>query len=277
MDNERFDRNYDIISKVEIFKSIGFWIGFITTIISLILVMTNYDTSKHLADIILLYLGLIVSIVAITTQQDIYKFRYLLNERCLKDCIKIKVFNNFAEEFHYLAKRISEAKESVDDITFGEPNNLSNHDQYKAFLEAKRNYQNSIKALLRKDTLEYRELLNVKGDPGCIVRQEDIFNSSDAILFNYSLGVYRDKNLNTPLVSFVIIDKKEVIFGYHYTLKDDPRNDRYFSTNHHAIVQYFINYYDELWYRSEIISKIGPKNPDQILSKLRSMVLENTN
>lgn len=158
----------------------------------------------------------------------------------------IRVFKDSEALYDYLAKRISEAQSSVDDLTWGEiSSTVKTKKQDIAFDQ----YLSAIRTTLIRGAIRYREVMTFPSDG--ILREQRLYRAKTMMeggFFNYELGYYRLNHENAPpLVQFFVIDAKEAIVAF-YRGKDLPvEGTVHFSTLNPQIVKFFQDYYNAIW------------------------------
>jgi hypothetical protein len=152
--------------------------------------------------------------------------------------VEVKTFSGGIECLNYLIKRISQAEKGIDDLSWI-PELGSTHPLSPKLNEE---YRKTVNQALER--IPFREVM-IFNRPS---RYEKLKRRIDENLVGYSCA-YFEVNPETPLLQFMIIDAREVVFftdAYSY----------YFSITHPEIVGLFVEYYKSIWEKA-IKLKIG--------------------
>jgi hypothetical protein len=157
------------------------------------------------------------------------------------DGVDVRNFVNSKEMYDFITKRMKEAERSIDDMTLGPNLPESTQADQEAF---DRYFKTISEVCLRKQIL-YREVISFPPHKH-FDRARGILGKK---LYGYNLRYYilsQKENL-PPIISFILIDSKEVIIAYHNTPYLSNKQERKLAIKHPAIVGVFQGYYEALW------------------------------
>lgn len=157
--------------------------------------------------------------------------------------IEVLPLANTEELYKYARKRIEQAKEQINDTTWG-----TVEDELKIPLE-KNAYDEYLEAIVRvckKGTVRYQEIMGfhpVINIEKRIKRVEHLINQN---LFSYHLK-YVEYSLEQfpPLLSFLTIDNEEVILAF-YSSRDEDETIR-LAIKNPQVVNFFKGYHKSIW------------------------------
>lgn len=169
---------------------------------------------------------------------------------------KVLYFENVAEVFNYVATKIENATKSIDDITWG----FRRREDYRttAEEEAYENYLKAMEAVCKKGNIKYREISSLI-DEHYFQRSMNLIQKE---YISYHLGYY-DISSAPPLMSYIIIDSKEVIIGFYRVPFLSPEGEIYLSITQPEIVKLFQDYFEVLWIHSRKVKE--GRRIDQLL------------
>ena len=172
-------------------------------------------------------------------------------------------FNKVEDLYRYVAGKLNNATERVEDITWGSRTAFRTpmqQEAYKAYLSAMEKACSSL-------SLEYREISSLS-DSHYYGRSRNLIDKKYQA---YNLGYYDIANVSVPLVSYIIVDSREVL-GWFYRDPGSASYDKevYIAITDPHIVRLFKDYFQTLWERSaklkdgsyvnwELLNKIGEK------------------
>jgi len=170
-------------------------------------------------------------------------------------------FNKVEDLYMYVADALNNATERIEDITWGSRVAFRTQVQQKAY----ETYLSAMEKACSKPSLEYREISSLSGSH----YYEKARRLIDKKYQSYNLGYYDITNVSVPLVSYVIVDSREVL-GWFYRDPGSPSQDKevYIAITDPHIVRLFKDYFQTLWERSiklkdgsyvnwELLNKIG--------------------
>jgi len=144
--------------------------------------------------------------------------------------VQIKSFSDNTQLVSYIAKRLKEARHTVDDLTWSHKLSLVQHLPAQKKVEEK--YQQRIAEI--SEHIQYREVFVFNK----VNRVDKLNRRLQENSSGYSCAYYHPTDI--PLVQFVIIDKKEIVFaGDVFPSKCAIRSPH--------LASLFQSYYDEVW------------------------------
>lgn len=163
--------------------------------------------------------------------------------------VQVLRFKNITEVYNYIAGKISSAEETVDDITWGSRKEYRTQDEKIAY----QNYLNVMAQSCQKQQITYREISSLAN--------EHYFKRAENLLkyYNYRLGYHDISHFTVPLMSFIIIDSKEVMMGFYRVPTLSPEGEVYLSIKNPVILSLYRDYFETLW-----ASSIKLKEGDEI-------------
>ncbi|MDP3830072.1 MAG: SLATT domain-containing protein, partial [Ignavibacteriaceae bacterium] len=171
---------------------------------------------------------------------------------------KVLKFENCAEVYNHIATKISEAEISIDDITWGSRKDYRTKEEQDAY----ENYLLSINDVCAKGKVKYREISSLT-DEHYFKRAIGLVKSKH---YSYHLGYYDTSSVNIPLISYIIIDRKEAIFGFYRAPFRSIEDEVYLQINDSLTLQLFIDYFETLWTGSTKIKEGKSVNISSIKS-----------
>ena len=155
--------------------------------------------------------------------------------------------------YRYVAMKVRDADYTVDDITWGSRSAYRS----EAEMQAYNTYLAAMKQACQKPTVIYREVSSLS-DLHYYQRAKDLI---DLGTLSYSLGYYDIANIGIPLVSYIIVDGREVN-GWFYR---DPgghaqAREVYVRISHPVLVRLFQDYFQTLWEESTKIKEYDKVN-----------------
>jgi hypothetical protein len=165
----------------------------------------------------------------------------------------VRTFSNASSLYEYVIERIATAKDSVDDVTWGaETKGIDRIGQDRNLYQK---YLETIRRIGRGDggaAVCYQEVIDVSGEHRS--RAQDILAAE---LDNHHLKRPGDRTKNLPLLSFMIVDRSEVIFAFYRTPSQVVKKgeDIAMAIRHPVIVAAFQAYFNKIWERSVQVTK----------------------
>lgn len=175
---------------------------------------------------------------------------------------KTKKFEKASEFYGYVKKRLEQAESQVDDITWGTVETEVNSTADKRALEE---YVNSIAQICERKNIVYREVM---GFPPLkrIDRAEKMLEKN---IYNYHLRCYEyDSASVPPLLSFIIIDGKELILGLYRSPHLPPEDEIRLSTTDPKMLALFKDYFNTIWHSGKVIKEREQVNKS-VLQEIR--------
>lgn len=167
--------------------------------------------------------------------------------------VDVKVLKSAEELYKYVKKRIEQARERVDDLTWGPPiEELTAPADKQAFDE----YIETIGMICRRGTIAYREVMSFLPAKYIDVRIKRAEKMLKQNLFGYHLRYYEYQAEGIPpLLSFLIVDSDEVIIAlYRYPYMPVEGEVRLVVRNPN-IVRLFQDYYNTIWHGAKVLKE----------------------
>ncbi len=171
---------------------------------------------------------------------------------------KVLKFSNVAEVYNHIANKISESETSIDDITWGSRKDYRTEEEQDAY----EGYLLSINNVCKKGKIKYREISSLT-DEHYFSRAINLVKAKH---YSYHLGFYDTSLVNIPLISYIIIDRKEAIFGFYRAPFRSIEDEVYLQISDPLTLQLFIDYYETLWTGSTKIKEGKSVNISEIKS-----------
>lgn len=167
--------------------------------------------------------------------------------------VDVKVLKSSEDLYRYVKKRIEQARERVDDLTWGP---LTAELTTPADKQALEDYIESIGVACRKGTLSYREVMTFPSMKHIDIRVKRAEKMLKQNLFGYHLRYYEYSAKGAPpLLSFLIIDSEEVIFAlYRYPYMPVEEELR-LAVRNPEIVRLFRDYYNTIWHGAKVLKE----------------------
>jgi len=162
--------------------------------------------------------------------------------------INVRSLPGVVEVYDYVAERIAVATKSVDDITWGS----RKHYRSTVEQEAYERYTEGVRVATARKDLVYREISTLSN--------ESYLRRAVALLgaYGYHLAYYDTTTCTVPLMSFMILDREEVILAFYRSEHVSVGSEMYLAITEPLLVALFSDYFDTLW-RTAIILKEGPQ------------------
>jgi hypothetical protein len=175
----------------------------------------------------------------------------------------VEVFKDYQQLYEYAARRMREAKKSVDDLTWGASfSTRRTESEERAF----RKYMQAIVETASRREIRYREVMTFPNEER-LKRAEGILSKN---IYGYQLRYYEIEHQSTPpLLEFMVIDSEEVILASHRGKTLPIEGEPLIATRQPDIVRYFQDYYDAIWQGAIIIKDAGKPADNQILERIR--------
>lgn len=167
--------------------------------------------------------------------------------------VDVKVIKSAEELYKYVKKRIEQARERVDDLTWGP---ITAELITPADNQALNEYIETISMICRKGTISYREVMSFTPIKSIDVRVSRAERMLKQNLFGYHLRYYEyPAGGIPPLLSFLIVDSEEVIVAlYRYPYLPITGEIR-LAIRHPDIVKLFQDYYDTIWHGAKVLKE----------------------
>lgn len=172
--------------------------------------------------------------------------------------------NSSEELFNYLSTALSKSQKSVYELTWGETSSTLKTNLEKV---AFKNYFNTLLDLIQKTEIDYKEVMTFPSKKRVHRVNRIITNGYKGYKLRYYNISPQEHKLMPPLMQFTIIDEKEVILHIY----GDGSNAKYIAIKNSKIVNYFVDYYNSIWLKADIIIDIDYIN-HTIVNELNSMI-----
>jgi hypothetical protein len=160
--------------------------------------------------------------------------------------VETQAFTNPQEMYEYVRKRMWEAQESIDDLSWGQKTATSKMPLHE---QALKKYIEAIPKICSKKKIRYREVM-IFSTMERLQRAEAMVAQD---LQGYRLRYYDIPHQQMPpLLSFMLIDSAEVIIAFYRPPYEDERR---LAVKHPGIVRLFQDYYNVIWHRAKVIKE----------------------
>jgi hypothetical protein len=142
------------------------------------------------------------------------------------------------EEFYaYVADRLGRVHRRIDDTTWGA------RSQYRTVREQKAydRYVRTLKRTAAKQSISYREVSSF-ADIRYVERTRSFLE-----IPNYNVRYLERRDLNVPLLSFMVVDETEVLFGFYREPVLAVDGEIYAMVESRDIAALFRDYFETLW------------------------------
>lgn len=167
--------------------------------------------------------------------------------------VETRHFTNATDLLSYVGKRLSQARISIDDLSWSPAVGLAQG--LKGTRQANQIYQDRLRRAARR--LPYREVF-IFNKPGRLAKLQERLTEN---LEGYSCAYYEESSV--PLLQFMIIDREEVIF-----LSD--QYPVYVAVKQADIVRLFAMYYEVIWQHAlplKIGLQLNTHNTEKVLQQ----------
>lgn len=171
---------------------------------------------------------------------------------------RTKRFEKISDFYEYVKQRLEQAESQVDDITWGTAETEVFSDADK---RARDEYIDSIARICQRKNVVYREVM---GFPPAerIDRAEKMLDKN---IYNYHLRYHEyDQKMTPPLLSFIIIDGKELILGLYRSPYLSPEGEVRLANTDPEILALFKDYFNTIWHSGKIIKEREQVNRSEL-------------
>jgi hypothetical protein len=225
----------------------------------------------RIPNLTLLAVGLVAAHLVLERRSKLDNIEHLVidgTERIIRSLegVDIERFANDRELFEYMAKRILEAENCVDDLTFGFKQPLIT----PASQKARDNYLKAIAhaSSRREKIISYREVMSFPA----LVHIPRATSMLQQNLPGYRLRYYEFAQTHLPaLLSFMIVDSEELILAFYRAPYLPSEREILLAIRHPEIVQLFQDYYDAIWVGARTL-KEGDKTELALLQEIEERV-----
>lgn len=173
---------------------------------------------------------------------------------------EVIVFPNVAHLYRFIANKIRKAESSIDDITWGSRTEYRNKDEDDAY----KDYVKAMADTCQSGLVSYREISSLTN----LHYFDRAYKFVESNQYNYQLAYYDTSHVELPLMSYIIIDQKEVLLGFYRVPVFKDGEKQYLSITNPHVVALFIDYYAVLWQKADKL-KEGRKIDKERLKKIR--------
>jgi hypothetical protein len=200
---------------------------------------------------------LVLGILALTMGRLIKKTRDDVIDNVISSKgVDVLEFDNVGDVYEYVAKRLSSAKYSVEDITWGSYTEYRTEQDKKSY----DHYVKTIEKVCKKSNVMYQEISSLS--------DEHYFHRSMNLLkrYNYHLSYHDISSVTVPLISYVTIDSEEVVLGFCRIpeVKRPPVGVKYLSIKNREVVNFFRDYHRLIFEQGEKIKEANSIRQDKI-------------
>lgn len=147
--------------------------------------------------------------------------------------VQAKLLPNEEVAFEYMAERILRAKSRIDHAALTPP--------IQRIKAPSKKWEESIEMILKANKITYRYVALLTDDAR---RNRVEQHLSDSQIERYYVEYYSPSESRMPALSFILIDKSEVIM--HYPFKPGEE-ETFLAIKHQDIARLFVRYYERLW------------------------------
>ncbi|HFD31901.1 MAG TPA: hypothetical protein ENJ28_04200 [Gammaproteobacteria bacterium] len=215
----------------------------------------------------LLGIGLVAGYLVLERRNKLDRIEQVVTQGFDKTILSIsggsvEIFKDSRQVYEYAARRMMDAKKSVDDLTWGA---IQSTRRTKAEEDAFQKYVEAIVATASRKEIRYREVMTFPSEER-IRRAEEILARN---IYGYQLRYYDIEHEATPpLLQFMVIDSEEVILASHRGTTLPVEGEPLVATRHPEIVRYFQDYYNAIWQGAKRIKDAGKPPNGEILKKI---------
>jgi len=170
--------------------------------------------------------------------------------------MKIRHFKDVGEVYQYVASKVAGARHGVKDITWGSYTGYRTEHEEECY----KKYLYTIDDVCKKGNIMYEEISSLS--------DEHYFRRSARLLgyYNYHLAYHDISCVKVPLISYVIVDAREVVIGFYRVPGVRRPLDRivYLSVTNPMLVRFFGDYFEALWHGATILKESRTVNAAMI-------------
>ena len=149
----------------------------------------------------------------------------------------VYTFGDVTELYGYLAQRVRTVRRTIDDITWGSRKGYRSIEERQAY----GTYVASVQSVARKENVTYREVSSF-ADRQYLDRSKQLFD-----VYGYQLRYVSVLDCTVPLLSFIVLDREEIVFGFYRGRGRSDVGEIYLSVRETAMVTLFTDYFDTIW------------------------------
>jgi hypothetical protein len=179
--------------------------------------------------------------------------------------LRIIEFKNVGEVYDYVADKLLAANDTVEDITWASYTGFRTEQEQHSY----QNYLRAMEDVCKKGYVMYKEISSLS-DTHYFQRAENLLQ-----YYSYHLAYHDISAIDVPLISYILIDTKEVILGF-YKVTGVTRAFEgivYLSIQNPLMIKFFHDYYEKIWSSAEKLNeanKINTKRLEEIGEQIRN-------
>ena len=177
--------------------------------------------------------------------------------------LDVDQFQDVGDVYNYVSAKLRNANTSIKDITWGSYTGYRTEYQQRCY----EGYVTTIEDVCKKGKVIYQEISSLS--------DQHYFHRSANLLkyYNYHLAYHDISATQVPLISYVIIDEKEVVLGFFRVpgITFPPDSIVYLSVTNPLLVHFFFDYFVAIWEKAEKLKeakKIHNSKIEEIAAKM---------
>lgn len=177
--------------------------------------------------------------------------------------MRVLEFDNVGDVYDYVADRLQGATDTIEDITWASYTGYRTEKEQHAY----ENYVRTMEEICKKGNIMYKEISSLS-DSHYFDRAHNLCQ-----YYSYHLAFHDISSIDVPLISFIIIDSREVILGF-YKISGVVRALEgivYLSIQNPLIIKFFSDYYDKIWTKAEKLKEANTINVNR-LEKIKNKI-----
>lgn len=188
----------------------------------------------------------------------------LISLRSHQGQARVTILKDVKEVYEYYARRITEAQQRIDDLTWG---SMKTPERTPAVAQAVQKYLTSIVTASSRENMEYREVMTFPKDGVRFKRAEEMLARN---IYGYNLKYYDIDHVNTPpLMQFLVVDGEEVVIAHYRGIYNRGGGETYLAIRHKVIVELFQDYFNAIWEGGQAIKEAGNPIHSAVLQKIK--------
>lgn len=149
----------------------------------------------------------------------------------------VRRLSGVTEVYDYLATNLDGPARTIDDITWGLRRNWGSPDEANAYDR----YARSMHRACSRPGVKYREISTLSS-PEYFQRALSL-----GLSYGYHLAWYDTAQCRLPLMSFMLIDRREVVFAFYRFESSMNADEIYAVVTEPLLVELFRDYFETLW------------------------------
>jgi hypothetical protein len=180
--------------------------------------------------------------------------------------LRVLEFSNVGDVYNYVADKLQGATDTVEDITWGSYTGYRTEKEQLAY----EFYVKTMEEICGKGDIMYKEISSLS-DSHYFDRAQNLCQ-----YYSYHLAYHDISSMDVPLISFIIIDSKEVIIGFYRILGVVRALEGivYLSIQNPLMIKFFSDYYGKIWAKAEKLKEANTvkiKRLEEINNKIHQM------